>query len=89
MEKWDDRERRDHYQRVFLRDAESLGVLDDLLAMLYYWDEVFQDEMILHNTAIGIMEIMGLHRPETRLDILRVMKAKALEIQAMETPEDN
>ena len=88
MANWDDRERRDHFQRVFLRDSESLGVLEDFLAMLYYWDEVTGDEMILHNTAVKIMEIMGLHQPATRLHTIIAMKNKALEIQAMESPED-
>lgn len=88
MANWDDRERRDHFQRVLLKDSESLSVLEDLLAMLYYWDEIVGDEMILHNTAVKIMEIMGLHQPATRLHTIIAMKNKALEIQAMESPED-
>ncbi len=89
MANWDDRERRDHFQRVFLKDGESLAVLEDLLAMLYYWDKLTDEqEMILRNTAVMIMDIMGLHRPATRLHTITAMKNKALEIQAMEPMEE-
>lgn len=82
------RERRDHFQRVLLKDNESLLVLDELLRMLYYWDEVDGDELVLRNFAVRLMGLMGLHRPETTLDVIREMKAKTLEIQAMEPLED-
>ncbi len=88
MANWDDRERRDHFQRVFLRDSESLSVLEDLLSMLYYWVRLTdEDQMILRNTAVMIMDIMELHQPATRLHTIIAMKNKALEIQAMESPE--
>ncbi len=83
-----ERERRDHFQRIFLKDSESLLVLDELLRLLYYWDEVDGDALVLHNFGVKLMSLMGLHRPEMTLDIIRAMKAKALEIQAMEPLED-
>ena len=82
------RERRDHFQRVFLKDSEQMLVLDELLRMLHYWSEVDGDELVLRNFAVRLMGLMGLHRPETTLDVIREMKAKTLEIQAMEPLEE-
>jgi hypothetical protein len=74
---------------VFLRDSESIEVLDDLLAIMYYWDKpTDEEERVMHNMAVVIMEIMGLHQPATRLHTIIAMKNKALEIQAMEPMEE-
>lgn len=89
MSKLSPREVRDLLQYTFLRDERTMLAFDELLRVLCFWIEPQEGkELILHNFAVWLVSVMGLYRSETTLDVLKAMKAKALEIQAAEPLED-
>ena len=75
-------ERRAMFQRVFFNDA-GLWVLDEMLRMSHYYDNVIREEDIpAHNIASGLMRLLGLDNDQSTLEVLKFKRDAALKLEA-------
>lgn len=76
-----EKDRKALFQRVFFTET-GLWVLDEMLRMMHYYDNVIEEQIPVHNVAAGLMRLLELDDDQTTLEVLRFKRDAALKLQA-------